>query len=277
MGVADFELVDAERTGLLGAATGEPRRLLVRVWYPASEVTDLTPRSYFSEQEASSTATGPGSFIGLPFLFTHLANLQTNSFPMAKPIDADALPVVIYSHGYTSFLAQNTALMEHLASHGYLVFSIHHTGDSAAAVMPNGDVIPTDPELLASRTNAPEPEGRNPFIDLVAGDSFEIRRQATIDTYEAETMTRLRDVSAQIWVDDRDFVQRSLAAGLVPDSALNIVKLGDFTRTGEMGMSFGGTTAASFVWTTIAARLQLIWTAATTTSIRLTGKCPFHF
>ena len=48
-------------------------------------------------------------------------------------------------------------------------------------------------------------------------------------------MTRLRDVSAQIWVDDRDFVQRSLAAGLVPDSALNIVKLGDFTRTGEMG------------------------------------------
>ena len=209
VGVADFELVDAERTGLLGAATGEPRRLLVRVWYPASEVTDLTPRSYFSEQEASSTATGPGGFIGLPFLFTHLANLQTNSFPMAKPIDADALPVVIYSHGYTSFLAQNTALMEHLASHGYLVFSIHHTGDSAAAVMPNGDVIPTDPELLASRTNAPEPEGRNPFIDLVAGDSFEIRRQATIDTYEAETMTRLRDVSAQIWVDDRDFVQRS--------------------------------------------------------------------
>lgn len=246
VGVADFELVDAGRTGLLGAATGEPRRLLVRVWYPASEVTDLTPRSYFSEQEASSTATGPGSFIGLPFLFTHLANLQTNSFPMAKPIDADALPVVIYSHGYTSFLAQNTALMEHLASHGYLVFSIHHTGDSAAAVMPNGDVIPTDPELLASRINAPEPEGRNPFIDLVAGDSFEIRRQATIDTYEAETMTRLRDVSAQIWVDDRDFVQRSLAAGLVPDSALNIVKLGDFTRTGEMGMSFGGTTAASF-------------------------------
>ena len=92
VGVADFELVDAERTGLLGAATGEPRRLLVRVWYPASEVTDLTPRSYFSEQEASSTATGP-SFIGLPFLFTHLANLQTNSFPMAKPIDAMHCPL----------------------------------------------------------------------------------------------------------------------------------------------------------------------------------------
>ena len=78
-------------------------------------------------------------------------------------------------------------------------------------------------------------------------------------------MTRLRDVSAQIWVDDRDFVQRSLAAGLVPDSALNIVKLGDFTRTGEMGMSFGGTTAASLYGQT-AARLQLIWTAMTTTN-----------
>ena len=55
VGVADFELVDAERTGLLGAATGEPRRLLVRVWYPASEVTDLTPRSYFSSGQCTAT------------------------------------------------------------------------------------------------------------------------------------------------------------------------------------------------------------------------------
>ncbi len=49
-------------------------------------------------------------------------------------------PVVIYSHGYTSFLGQNTALMEELASHGYIVYSAQHTYDSSPVVFPNGDV-----------------------------------------------------------------------------------------------------------------------------------------
>ena len=44
VGVRDFELTDTSRKGVLAAAVDEPRRLLVRVWYPAGSVAGLEPR-----------------------------------------------------------------------------------------------------------------------------------------------------------------------------------------------------------------------------------------
>ncbi len=252
VGVVEFELVDEGRKGLLGVAADQPRRLLVRAWYPASDVSGTEVRPYFTPAESSTTATGPGSIVGLPFYFTHVGNALTNSHVMAKPAaDLGKLPVVIYSHGYTSFAGQNTVFMEALASHGYLVFSVHHTGDGSAAVMPNGDVIPMAPEILESFSEEIDPNEPNPFEALVTGDTFEIRRQGNIDTYysETKTQTRLRLLSGDIWVTDREFVQEKLAEGDVPEAVQHIVSLGDYTRTGEMGMSFGGTTSASLCMT----------------------------
>ena len=113
VGVRDFELADPARTGVLAAGDDEPRRLLVRVWYPAGDVAGLSPRPYFDDREAATTASGLGSTMGLPFFFQYLKHSSTNSYEHAPIMDGAAhQPVVIYSHGYTSFLGQNTALME---------------------------------------------------------------------------------------------------------------------------------------------------------------------
>ena len=47
VGVKDFELADSSRLGVWRAAEDEPRRLLIRVWYPAQSVAGLERRRYF--------------------------------------------------------------------------------------------------------------------------------------------------------------------------------------------------------------------------------------
>src|SRR5690606_37753809 len=132
VGVRAFEISDASRLGVFLAKPDEPRRLLVRVWYPAQDVSGLKPAPYFTEAETTSTARSLGGMVGFPEFFTYVSHVTTNSYPDAPLLEgATNLPTVFYSHGYTSFLQQNTVLMEELASHGYVVFSVQHTYDSS--------------------------------------------------------------------------------------------------------------------------------------------------
>ena len=242
VGVRDFELADDTRKGVLAADENEPRRLLVRVWYPAGDITGLEPRPYFSEIEAETTATGLGGVMGMPFFFQYLKHSSTNSYENAPLTDAAAnQPVVIYSHGYTSFLGQNTALMEELASHGYIVFSVQHTYDSSPVVFPNGDVAAMDPALIAEmeKLAAAMPEDQ---IMGFAGATFDERRRGVRANYERALKEgqRAASVSAAVWRADRIFVHDRLEAGDVPDAVAGIAGAGDFSSVGEMGMSFGG-------------------------------------
>ena len=244
VGVRNFELSDAARMGVLAAGDDEPRRLLVRVWYPAGDVAGIAPRPYFDATEAETTATGLGTTMGMPFFFQYLKHSSTNSHENAPLMDAAAnRPVVIYSHGYTSFLGQNTALMEELASHGYIVFSIQHTYDSSPAVFPNGDVAPMDPALIRVMEEMAAGISEDQRASFL-GSTFDERRRATRAHYEQSMRDgqRIAAVSAGVWLADRIFVHDRLEAGDVPEEVAEIVAAGDFASVGEIGMSFGGST-----------------------------------
>ena len=245
VGVRDFELVDPSRTGVLGAAEGEPRRLLVRVWYPATD-RGVEPRPYFTELEADTTATGTGALLGMPFFSTYTRHVATNSFEGAPfEADEDPMPVIMYSHGYTSYLGQNWALMEELASHGYLVFSMQHTGDSSPTVFPDGDVVPSDPALLAAFDEAVGgEEGPDYFRDILTSEDVDARRAATLGYYQSmrDKGERIVAMSADHWLKDREFLLDTLAEGRVPEEVASIVAAGDYRSTGQAGMSFGGST-----------------------------------
>ena len=250
VGVRDFELSDASRTGVFAADENEARRLLVRVWYPAQRVSDMSPRPYFTDAEAETTARGLGSLLSLPFFFQYLAHAATNSFENAPLLaSASNLPAVIYSHGYTSFPGQNTALMEELASHGYLVYSVAHTYDSSAVVFPNGDVADMDAEIfkvmsdMAAEFEAGGEAADNQVKSLV-GNSFDERRQATQAGYHHSIAEghRIASKSAEVWRADRIFVHDQLEAGLVPENVAEVVAASNLSSVGEIGMSFGGST-----------------------------------
>ena len=244
VGVRDFELADETRTGVLGAEEDEPRRLLVRVWYPAGDIEGLSPRRYFSDLEAQTTAGGLGSNLGMPFLFQYMSLSSTNSYQDAPLIEAAAnQPVVIYSHGYTTFLSQNTVLMEELASHGYIVYSVQHTYDASATVFPNGDVVELDPAIIQEMLEMQE-ELPEDMIEAFTGATFDDRRRATQANYQRslEEGQRIASLSAPIWRADRIFVHDQLESGAVPDSVTDIVAASNLSEVGEIGMSFGGST-----------------------------------
>jgi predicted dienelactone hydrolase/cyclophilin family peptidyl-prolyl cis-trans isomerase len=260
VGVRDFELQDTTRAGIMAADPQQPRRLLVRVWYPANLIEGLQRRPYFSAPEVDTTGTSIGSYFQAPFAFKYLKHVKTNSYEGAPLVATSSpLPVVIYSHGYTSFIGQNTALMEHLASHGYVVYSIGHTFDSAPLVFPNGDVLDSDPALAEEMKALSVPSEAT--LRSFVGETFADRYSGKVESYREaiETNQRLAARSARVWTDDRIFVHDQLQAGTVPESVREIVAASDFSYTGQMGMSFGGSTTGEvcFIDTRCAAGVNL--------------------
>ena len=242
VGVRTFEISDASRKGVFAAKPDEPRRLLVRVWYPAGDVAGLKPAPYFNEAETKSTAESIGGVVGLPFFFTYLSHAQTNSYTDAPLLPGAAnLPTVIYSHGYTSYLNQNTALMEELASHGYVAFSIQHTYDSAATAFPDGDVAPTDPELLEVAAEEP---GRPSQKEALAGATLDKRFEGALafQEYAVQHGSRIAVASRETWLADRIFLHDTLQ-NAPPESVADITRASNLARVGELGMSFGGAIA----------------------------------
>ncbi|MDO5622815.1 MAG: hypothetical protein Q4G24_15295 [Paracoccus sp. (in: a-proteobacteria)] len=165
IGVRMFELSDLSRPGILGASPREPRRLLVRVWYPATPEKGADPAPYFTEAETATTARGLGQLVGFGPFLGYLKHVRTNSFPDAPLVsDGAPLPTVVFSHGYMSFSGQNTVLMEELASHGYIVYSVQHSRDASDTVMPDGDIIPMDPSLAERRSGDARPAGMTAIL-----------------------------------------------------------------------------------------------------------------
>jgi predicted dienelactone hydrolase len=216
------------------------------VWYPAQSVAGLERRRYFDPIETTHTARSFGELFRFPPLLTYLKHVRTHSYEDAPLLaGASNLPTVIYSHGYTMFLSQNTALMEELASHGYVVYSIQHTYDSSTTVFPNGDIAPIDPDLveqtLAELGSVPEAMLKGytsrEFDDRLAGQLQHARN--TIEDQERIIQ------SAAIWVADRLFVHDQLQQRAVPAGVVDIVNASKLDRVGEIGMSFGGSTTGA--------------------------------
>lgn len=248
VGVRDFELDDPSRPGLLGAPAGQPRRLLVRAWYPARPIAGAAPRHYFDPGEARSTARGFGEILGFPPLLTYLKHLRTNSYPDAPLRDDSArLPVVFYSHGYSAFAGGNWTLMEELASHGYAVYAIQHSGDASPTRLPDGTLLPMDPGLVEHLRRAAHDGLPQAMRQGYVSDDLDQRLDGQLHTALdlPAPANRAVNLSAPVWLADRLFVHDRLQAGEVPDRVADLVAASDFAHTGEMGMSFGGSTTGA--------------------------------
>ena len=253
VGVRDFVLTDPSRIGLFDAAPEQPRKLSLRVWYPAETVEGYEVLPYFSRLEAQTTARGLGDASPLgPRFFPYLTYSDTHSYVDA-PLRAGAnnLPTVIFSHGYRAFKGQNTILMEHLASHGYIAYALQHTYESSPTVFPDGEVAWMDPAMLQSVRDyfaRVEQSGfPQEFIEAYTSQDFATRRSAQLTRYRLayESGQRLTTFSAPLWLADRLFVHDALERGEVPAGVGDIVAASNLKATGALGMSFGGSVAAA--------------------------------
>ncbi len=164
------EMVDDSRKELY-SGKDEPRRYMIQVWYPA-EVNETDERAPWMAN-ADIFAPAIAAYIELPsFFLDHLSLVKIPAFKDAKIAEDGApFPVILFSHGWNGFNAQNTGQALELASRGYVVIGIQHTYGAVVTVFDDGTIAPNNPNALPADANDPNYEVvARKLVDQWAGD-----------------------------------------------------------------------------------------------------------
>jgi predicted dienelactone hydrolase len=246
VGGTSFAVVDSSRRDELAPdGPGAVRAFPVRVWYPAPAGTTGRLTRYAATAEVAS----PLVKILPPVLVHQYRYVRTHTVADAPIATAPTpFPVLVFSHGYTGYSAQNTPQMEELASRGYVVFSIAHSHDASAAVFPDGRVIPLDPGIIklmaGAITNQDSARAAvQSKLTALARAGTPADRQARFHDYMTSNPPRITQ-SYPIWAQDTrfllDYLGRLPAGG---GPAARFAGKLDLDRVGIFGMSFGGSNA----------------------------------
>jgi predicted dienelactone hydrolase len=183
---------------------GRDRPLMVSLWYPATREAMRHPRARYvsARLRAVFIRSGLGSMRSL--------TMRTNSREGARP-RAGLLPVVLFSPGFGGPRVGYQVLAEDLASHGWLVVAVDHTGE-VPIEFPHGKIVPATP-------------GLNPFSDA----SVRTRRVGDLRFLLHRLSKHTNGVGA---------ILRRLASGAMPARP-------DVHRVAVVGHSLGGASAAS--------------------------------
>ncbi len=115
-------------------ATSEGRYLHLDVWYPTRVATD-EHINYTWNNPLYNENPGGSVFPGLPDLpkLTSAGSTSLNPVLEGAPLADGTFPLLVGSHGNLVSSAKNMPdTMETLASHGYVVMSVEHTGNDDA-------------------------------------------------------------------------------------------------------------------------------------------------
>jgi predicted dienelactone hydrolase len=161
IGTVTWYLVDHAREEMHANRPGDPRELMIQIWYPAE-------------------FAGPGQVYRTraetDLKKAHLALVKTHAATGVPVARAQArYPVVIFSPAWLGRRNQNTVQAEELASHGFVVVGIDHPYDTELTIFPDG---------RAAWTTVGD------FLDFTS----EAALQATVQTTEAWLRIRVADV-----------------------------------------------------------------------------------
>ncbi|NAS13703.1 alpha/beta hydrolase family protein [Poritiphilus flavus] len=215
----------------------DKRALLLEIWYPAvpgpmTKASTLWSGLYSGERDVIS------------FFTNYLQEISTHSFPNLRPAQGSR-PLILFNHGLQMFASQNTLLMEHLASHGYIVASIGHPYESIRVDLGRGRVIL--PEFVTSFENfqkgmqwiaeasRPIEEARKKMASL---DDRATRAKVLLTSLEKADAINETVVE---WTKDNQFVLNWLLSS--PSKFDGRIPVIDASKIGVMGMSIGGATA----------------------------------
>ena len=154
VGTTTIVLRDAGRPERYGPTPGDPRELVVQVWYPAAADAPYAPAPLVP-QAAAFTDLGAAE-LGLPrFALGHVGQIASNA-----TADVDAvggpLPVALLAHGWTGFRTIQTDLAERLASEGWVVVAADHRYGALVTTFPDGRADLFDADALPEFGSVPD-------------------------------------------------------------------------------------------------------------------------
>jgi hypothetical protein len=245
-GAQDFEFLDTIFPSPF-AEDSSGRRIMFRAYYPVCHRTDFSmdnntcngaylgrQRLYFEEGEWDAYF---GAEAGLQVLKTFASSLKTFSYLNAPMVvELGPRPIIIYNHGATQWVSDNTALCEELASQGYAVFALGLPGFASGVLYPNGETANISNDFDATLTdpnNSLLPQ--SPDIQV----RYEkLKRTLTSDSSPAVFLPRYRD-------DMLAMVDYLLSPSNNSTLLKALVGEGELKGLIYMGFSFGGAAAGS--------------------------------
>lgn len=216
IGTRIYELTDVSRQEMYSGKE-EARRFQIQVWYP-SEPSPSDERAPWMAR-ADIFAPAIATYIHMPsFFLDHLALVKMPAYKESKiAATEDGYPVILFSHGWNGFNAQNTGQAIQLASYGYVVVGIQHPYGAVITVFNDGTIAHNNPSALPS--GAPDAE------------------------YEAAAQTLV-----QQWSDDLSYATDFLE-DQTSDPESPFYRTLELARLGVYGHSTGGGAAIQFCGT----------------------------
>jgi predicted dienelactone hydrolase len=216
VGTVIHEMTDDSRKELY-SGRDEARRFMIQAWYPAKLSNGNTRAPWMANASVYTPAIA--TYIKLPpFFLDHLALVKIPAYQGASMASSqERFPVILFSHGWNGFNAQNTGQALELASHGYVVIGIQHTYGAVVTVFPDGTVAPNNPDALPRDANDP---------------NYEAVAQVLVDQWAGDMSFVLDQLTAWNDVPQNDFFQKL-----------------DLERVGVYGHSTGGGAAIQFCGT----------------------------
>jgi dienelactone hydrolase len=211
-GESSFRLVDGKRADPWVAGRSY-RELMISVFYPAVHTGGRPFTKQFPPAVAAATGAAVEESDMLPAGLVDWAATRTHSVADAA-MAPGRFPVVLYSPGAGDPRGWNVSLVEDLASRGYVVVTVDHTGEAPAVQFPDGHVVGNGP--------------------MTAAWDQAFRNGTTLAFFTKLMDTRIADT--ELVLDRLTRLPRRLSDGM------------DLNRIGMFGHSAGGFTAANMMY-----------------------------
>lgn len=181
VGTTSMEFTDSARKEIYSENSDENRKLVVRFYYPSLQSSDQKKYSflgkkmpYFQQYMANKYHLTNAT---TKLLF---GNIPTHAYENAPLADNQNIyPVVLFSHGGLGFPSDMySAILENLASHGYIVAAIDHPYFNGLTVYNDGKVITE--QKLSSQFNKMSQAEQKVFLSTIV-DTFKTDMKFMVD------------------------------------------------------------------------------------------------
>ena len=147
----NYHWTDASRGETLSAVRGAHREVMTYVWYPADVDAGARCASYFPNYDAFERCVGETAMKKLLGEAGRTAarsgKLKPHAVEHAKvSASSKEYPLLVFSPGFGESCLTYSAMLEDLASHGYVVAAIDHPYDASCVVFPDGRSVPFEHE-----------------------------------------------------------------------------------------------------------------------------------
>ena len=245
VGTQNLFFTDSSRKEKLTLTWGDKRALQVKIWYP-SDVKGEKANLYLKDYSADILWKNYRIFNDDKAFFDSLKTYSTFSYegiPISKA--QQKFPIIIFSQGYYFGLDDfYCALMENLASNGYIVVSITHPYDQVITNTAEGKVITIKKYRV---TKAYLQWKKVEFMHKKNPDTTNARQVNRILKAYLRGM-RIFKKSVSLWTKDAQFIMDTLQR--INDFSVNNRWYGkiDLSRAGTLGQSVGGAVAGQLTY-----------------------------